>query len=134
MAERDFKKINEAYQVLSNPQKKSQYDQFGKTDFSGSGFGSERQNYRNAYSQNVNFDDFFSGSGGFGFGNVSDIFEDFFGQAYSQVQAEMPISIAQAILGDEISFKTSGGETINFKIPPGTQRSGVSVYRQGSIL
>ena len=35
-----FKKVNEAYQVLSNDSKKSQYDSFGTTNFSGMGGGS----------------------------------------------------------------------------------------------
>ena len=54
-----FKKINEAYQVLSDEQKKSQYDNFGTTDFGGMGGGG--------------FSGGFSGMGGFG-----DIFEEFF--------------------------------------------------------
>ena len=37
-AEQKFKEINEAYQVLSDPEKKAQYDQFGTID-PGAGFG-----------------------------------------------------------------------------------------------
>ena len=54
-----FKEAQEAYAVLSDPEKRKQYDQFGHSAFSGNGGG-------------------FSGFEGFDFGNVSDIFEDIF--------------------------------------------------------
>ncbi len=38
-AEEKFKKISEAYSVLSDKNKKQQYDQFGKVDFGGNGMG-----------------------------------------------------------------------------------------------
>ncbi len=58
--EADFKKINEAYEVLGNTQKKAQYDQFGTTgnasgggmnyDFSGGGFGGFEDIFSNIFS------------------------------------------------------------------------------------
>ncbi|MCY6484257.1 molecular chaperone DnaJ [Clostridium aestuarii] len=62
-AEEKFKDANAAYQVLSDAQKKEQYDRFGTTDFNGGG-----------------------GAGGFDFsdmGGFEDIFDSFFGGGFS---------------------------------------------------
>ena len=68
--EKKFKEINEAYQILSDDQKRSQYDQFGSKGFSGegfdfSGFGgqSQRWNFGTEDMGDI-FESFFSGFGG----------------------------------------------------------------------
>ncbi|MEG0176651.1 molecular chaperone DnaJ [Anaerorhabdus sp.] len=60
-AEARFKEINEAYEVLSDPQKKASYDQFGHAGMEGAGFG---------------------GAGGAGFDDLNDIFGSFFGGGF----------------------------------------------------
>ncbi|RSK40728.1 molecular chaperone DnaJ [Mangrovimonas spongiae] len=65
-AEAKFKEAAEAYEVLSNPDKKSRYDQFGHQAFDGSGgFGGGSMNMDDIFSQ---FGDIFGGAfGGGGF-------------------------------------------------------------------
>ncbi len=111
-----FKELNEAYQILSDEKKRAQYDQFGTTDFSGAGFGGGNPfggQYGNAQD--------FSGFEGFGFGGgIGDIFESMFSQAMSHVQAEVEISLTQAMLGDKVQLKTTNNDTITLDIPSGT--------------
>ena len=66
-AEEKFKEAAEAYEVLSNQDKKARYDQFGHQAFEGGGFGSGGMNMDDIFSQ---FGDIFGGAfggrGGFG--------------------------------------------------------------------
>lgn len=66
-AEEKFKSAAHAYEILSDAQKRQQYDQFGTTDFSAGGNG--------GHGHNMNMDDIFE--------NFGDIFGSIFGQQRS---------------------------------------------------
>ena len=86
-----FKEVNEAYETLSDPQKKSNYDQFGSAEgFSGAGFGG-------------------AGGGFGGFGGFEDIFSNLFsgfGGARTNaqvrgedIQVKMTLNFTEAVFG-----------------------------------
>lgn len=98
--EAKFKEVNEAYQILSNDKKRSEYDTYGRV-FSGGG----------GQQQSSGFEGFdFSGFEGFqnaqGFENfdLGDIFGDFFGGGRRQNQNPRGRDIAIDV---ELSFKES---------------------------
>ncbi len=70
-AEEKFKEISEAYGVLSDEQKRSQYDMYGHA-------GIEGRYSREDIFRTINLEDIF-GDMGFGFGGFDSIFESFFG-------------------------------------------------------
>ena len=72
-AEEKFKEASEAYGILSDKEKKQNYDNFGHAAFEN---GGGRPG---------------GGFGGFSGADFSDIFEDFFGDLYVQVKTEVPV-------------------------------------------
>lgn len=147
-AKAKFQALNEAYDVLNDPEKRKKYDQYGEQwrqaeayEKAGGGFGGWNQG-------GSPFDgfDFGSFAGGAEGGGFSSFFEQLFGGAKSsgksgmasgfghrhtgEVTTTVNIDLKTALLGGELILQLSNGTKIRLKVKPVTQ-NGAKVRLRG---
>ena len=133
-AKAKFQALNEAYDVIGDPEKRKKYDQYGEqwrqADQMGGGFGGfTGQGGGNPF-EGFDFSGFTKGGGGF-----SSFFENLFGgaargssgfggfgrqQGPQESHASVKLDMYTALLGGDVIIQV-GGSKLKMKLKPGTQ-------------
>lgn len=142
-AKAKFQALNEAYDVISDPEKRAKYDQYGEKwqqadVFQGQAGGNAAGNPFEGF----DFSGYGEGGGGF-----SSFFQDLFGGGAhfrssgfnygtqsrpdsGQMEAKVNIDLYTALLGGEIMIQLSNGQKLKLKVKPETQ-NGTKVRVRG---
>jgi len=134
-AKAKFQALNEAYSVISDPDKRKKYDQYGEQWKEADQYGAAGGGGFGGFGGGSPFEGFdFSNFGGGGF---SSFFEQLFGsarqksrrggssayarQSSGEMNATVHIDLYTALLGGEVIIQLSGGNRLKLKVKPSTQ-------------
>lgn len=144
-AKAKFQMLNEAYEVINDPEKRKKYDQYGEhwkeaDAYNAAGGAGGSYYYKGGGSpfEGFDFSGFSQGGGGF-----SDFFKDLFGTAgrsrggksrmrqnSGEMHANVNIDLYTALLGGEVLLQLCNGSKVKLKVKPETQ-NGTKVRLRG---
>lgn len=148
-AKAKFQALNEAYDVINDPEKRKLYDQYGERwregqEFGGAGgAGGAGQSYQWGGGEGSPFEGFDFSSFGAGGGGFSSFFQDLFGRGAQantrskasrrntgEMNATVNIDLYTALLGGDVIIQMGNGSKIKLKVKPETQ-NGTKVRLRG---
>lgn len=149
-AKAKFQALNEAYDVINDPEKRKLYDQYGERWREGQAFGGAGgaggagQSYQWGGAEGSPFEGFDFSSFGAGGGGFSSFFQDLFGRGAQantrskasrrntgEMNATVNIDLYTALLGGDVIIQMGNGSKIKLKVKPETQ-NGTKVRLRGN--